>query len=290
MTTLIHVGEAPPPFAATADLFDGRTARRRAARLTVDEAASTLVVAVDGQPDRHWRLADLRVLPDHADEETLVLSHRGDRITRLYLTDAAARRGLAVRAPDLYRRPPQARGTRRLLAWAAAAVASVALIIFVLVPAMANQLAEYLPPEGEKALGDQTFEQIRSALSENDFLPLELCDAPAGSAALAQAIAAKVGASPASAQAMLASLSPAKSTTLPSLMRMQLQRHCVTELPAVTAQSYDTPASGLGTLQPAGFGTIRGPAIAIAATEVAGDPALGLAASFLPPPAKGPRR
>lgn len=100
----------------------------------------------------------------------------------------------------------------------------------------------------------------------------------AGSAALAQAIAAQIGAPPATAQAMLASLSPSRSTSLQSLTRMQLQRHCVTELPPVVAQSYDAPATGLGVLQPAGFGTRRGPAIAIAATEVAGDPALGLAA------------
>jgi hypothetical protein len=53
----------------------------------------------------------------------------------------------------------------RLMAWALAAVASVALITFVLVPVVANCLAEYLPPAGEKALWRTTFEQIRMAVA-----------------------------------------------------------------------------------------------------------------------------
>jgi predicted Zn-dependent protease len=65
-----------------------------------------------------------------------------------------------------------------------AAVASVALIIFVLVPVMANQLAAILPPEGEKALGDATLDQIRTALDRTGLEGLPVCDAPAGRAAL----------------------------------------------------------------------------------------------------------
>jgi beta-barrel assembly-enhancing protease len=63
-------------------------------------------------------------------------------------------------------------------------VASVALIIFVLVPVMANQLAAILPPEGEKALGDATLDQIRTALDRTGLEGLPVCDAPAGRAAL----------------------------------------------------------------------------------------------------------
>jgi beta-barrel assembly-enhancing protease len=63
-------------------------------------------------------------------------------------------------------------------------VASVALIIFVLVPTMANQLAAILPPEGEKALGDATLDQIRSALAQTGLDGLPTCDAAAGRAAL----------------------------------------------------------------------------------------------------------
>jgi predicted Zn-dependent protease len=68
----------------------------------------------------------------------------------------------------------------------------VALIIFVLVPVMANQLATYLPPAGEKALGDATYERIRAALGD-DFLPVDACGAHAGLAAFA-AMEARLGA------------------------------------------------------------------------------------------------
>ncbi len=61
----------------------------------------------------------------------------------------------------------------------------MALIIFVLVPVIADQLAEYLPPEGERALGDATFEQIRAALGDKDFLPVGICERASGVTALA---------------------------------------------------------------------------------------------------------
>jgi len=53
----------------------------------------------------------------------------------------------------------------------------------VLIPIMADQLAGFLPPEGEKALGDATFEQIRTALDETGS-GLRVCEAPAGRKAL----------------------------------------------------------------------------------------------------------
>jgi predicted Zn-dependent protease len=49
---------------------------------------------------------------------------------------------------------------------------------------MADQLATYLPPEGEKALGDATLEQIRNALGESHLDGLAVCDAADGRAAL----------------------------------------------------------------------------------------------------------
>ena len=73
-----------------------------------------------------------------------------------------------------------------------AALSSVALILFVLIPSISYQLAEYLPVEGEKALGDTTYEQIREALSRTS-LPVQTCEGEAGRAALDQ-MAAKLAA------------------------------------------------------------------------------------------------
>lgn len=73
---------------------------------------------------------------------------------------------------------------RRLVISSGAALASVALIVFVLVPVMADQLAVMLLPEGEKALGDTTIEQIRRALDENSDRGLPLCTNVSGRRAL----------------------------------------------------------------------------------------------------------
>ena len=63
---------------------------------------------------------------------------------------------------------------------------SVALILFVLVPVMANQLANFIPPEGERALGEVTLAQIREAMDETGIAPTRICSSPAGMAALRQ--------------------------------------------------------------------------------------------------------
>ena len=70
-------------------------------------------------------------------------------------------------------------------AWTAGAVAAVALMIGVLLPAAADRLAPLLPPGGEVALGDATLDRIREALSPvGPAAPVPVCDAPAGRAAL----------------------------------------------------------------------------------------------------------
>lgn len=138
------------------------------------------------QPDGQsliWRWAELRAEPDQADTDALVVSRSGDNIARLYLRDKNVEAQLRTRAPHLKKRD-RAIPVSKLVTWAGGAAASVAAIIFVLVPMMAAQLAVMLPPEGEKALGDTTFEQIRLALDETGLVGTPICEAPAGNAAM----------------------------------------------------------------------------------------------------------
>ncbi|MCT8159298.1 M48 family metallopeptidase [Pseudoruegeria sp. SHC-113] len=97
---------------------------------------------------------------------------------------------LLVRCPAP-ERPERTVKRGRIALWALGAVASVALILFVLVPNMANQLATLLPPDGERALGAATLEQIRDALSDDPLAPVAFCESPEGDAALA-AMAARL--------------------------------------------------------------------------------------------------
>jgi len=166
---------------AYGDYFDGARARVQRVAVTVFPDRLEFVPA-EGNP-QVWRAGELRAVPDQADPASLLLYRAGDRLARLDIADETIAAALRANAPQLNRRPPvEHKG--RILGWAGGAVASVSLIIFVLVPVLANQLATLLPPAGEKALGDMTYEQIRTALGEGDLLPVETCEAPEGLAAL----------------------------------------------------------------------------------------------------------
>lgn len=172
---------APGTFTAFADFLGGE--RARVERVEIVLAPDRVTILRPGGDPLDWRAGDLRELPDQADRRTLVLTHAGDALMRLIVADPEIVTRLRTNAPALHRRPP-IEHKRRIFGWGLGALASVALIIFVLVPVMADQLAAYLPPSGEKALGDATYERIRAALGD-DLLPVEVCEAPDGLAALA---------------------------------------------------------------------------------------------------------
>ncbi|WP_283644634.1 M48 family metallopeptidase [Marinovum algicola] len=178
--TVVRIGAAPEAFEATGLYFDGDTAIGDLARVTVDEAIRALKIARIGAPPLHWPLDALRLLPDQGGGDLVILHRRDDPVARLILDDAL----LLERLPDV-RRPAPLVNRGRLAAWALAAVASVALIVFALVPALANQMANFIPPEGERALGAATLEQIRGALDETGMgQPVAFCETPQGRAAL----------------------------------------------------------------------------------------------------------
>ncbi len=187
---VISVTATPPQLRFDADYLDGGTAQAKPAQAHMEETGTGPVLVI-GLPDGsalHWPADEIRALPDMAGDDILVLHRTGSSVARLIVRDEAGRRGIRARCDRLNKRPPLAR-RGKLFAWGAGAVASVALIIFVLVPFMADRLAAYLPPEGEKALGDATFEQIRSALGRNTGLPLRVCERAEGAQALAKVAA-----------------------------------------------------------------------------------------------------
>lgn len=179
MSVTLHVGPEAARFTSEATLLDGVNPVPRTVRVWADDARAVLVV--EGPETLEWELKLVREVRDQAGGDIYVLRHRDDPLTRLVLPD----RGLRPRLPDADLAPPLA-NRRRLTLWALAALTSVALIIFVLVPRMADQLANYIPPEGERALGEVTLQQIRSALDETGFAPVRQCTGGAGTLALAK--------------------------------------------------------------------------------------------------------
>ncbi len=184
MTTLIGVGTRLGIVAFDALHVDGRRAQPTRVRLRFDDAGQRLT----SDSGLRWPFADLRALRDQADPARVILRLAGNGTERLMLSDPEAIRLIRTRAPDLWKRPPVP-GLWRLWAWAGAAMASVALIIFVLIPVMADQLARFIPPRGERALGEATFQQVRRALDQRGVGGLRVCTRPEGRAALDNLVA-----------------------------------------------------------------------------------------------------
>ncbi len=175
----IRVGNNAPRFQATGQFLSGTHASPQEVTVTVDEDIGALTW-VDGEGETHsWPFPVIREVPDQAGRDIMVLRNYYDPVQRLILPD----REITPRLPNrTHRAPVTKRG--RLIAWAVAALASVALIIGVLVPRMADQMALLIPTEGERALGETTLGQIRAALDETGLAPVPVCDGAPGLAAL----------------------------------------------------------------------------------------------------------
>jgi len=170
-----------------ADYMDGETARLIRVSLSVegDAASGSLwLEPPDGAAIIRWPLGDLRRVPDQAETSSIVLGRKGDHPARLRINDPDLVTYLSSICPDLLRRDKAPNLWRKLAILSGGAVASVALIVFVLVPILADQLAQILPTKGEQALGDATYQQIRQALGKDANNAAWECDNPAGLAAL----------------------------------------------------------------------------------------------------------
>jgi Zn-dependent protease with chaperone function len=169
-----------------ADYLDGNTALLRRVSvnfISADGGAYLQLHPAEGD-DIIWPFHDIRRIPDQAARDSAVYGLTGTDQARLIVRDAGVNAKLQAICPNL-KRPELMPGMfKRLVMLAAGAVASVALIVWVLVPIMADQLAVLLPVEGEKALGDKTYEQIRQALDRDSRFGLWECDANDGLAAL----------------------------------------------------------------------------------------------------------
>ncbi len=168
-----------------ADFMDGNTGRVQRVQVSVEQGLGVLrIIGPDAGNITDWPLGDLRIIPDQAERGSVVLGRAGDHPARLVIPQSDLAGRLSQLCPDLRRRHKDPNVLKRLAILTTGALASVLLIVFILVPVMADQLAMLLPPKGEKAFGDKTFEQIRQALVQNTgFIP-RICNGAEGRAAL----------------------------------------------------------------------------------------------------------
>ncbi len=175
------------PLDAFADFLDGESPRVKRVRITMEEGVrpspALLITDAEGR-QRKWPVATLRALPDQAGEGDLILHQAGPSPERLIIGNPAAAARLRALCPYLHKGRP-VRHKKQLLGWGFGAVGAVFLIMMVLVPLLANQLAALLPPAAEKALGDATLEQIATGLDRSGVNPVRSCTREKGTRALA---------------------------------------------------------------------------------------------------------
>ncbi len=183
--TVIRVGEVPALWEGKALWLDGARPEPQRVTLRVDEQHGSLGIFVGRADPVLWPLVDIRRVRDQAGGELMILRDKSDPVARLIVSEAEDKAIFKARADRMAKAPP-IENKGRLLAWATGAVASVALMVFVLIPFLADNLAGLLPPSGQRALGETTFEQIRGALDQTGLSPVKICEAPDGAAALAE--------------------------------------------------------------------------------------------------------
>jgi Zn-dependent protease with chaperone function len=143
-----------------------------------------------------WPLDDLRKLQDQARTDQIILTLRADTAVDSALIDAARLTvddpGLIMQiealCPDLTKRDMPQGSTRKILTRIGGAVAAVALMIFVILPAMANTLAYIIPIKREVAYGKAVVRQMERFFGGTTAGDL-VCSSPDGDAALAKMIA-----------------------------------------------------------------------------------------------------
>lgn len=172
--------------------FDGVTAGRHGVEVVLDEAGGALVFdgpTLEEGPLR-WPLARLRRLSDQARDTGLTLTLHADTEdesprdpARLRVHEPGMIARLRDICPDLDRRDVHKGTYRKLASRAGLAVVAVVLMLFVILPRMADTLATLIPVEREIAFGKTVVAQMERALGAADMGALR-CTAPKGRAAL----------------------------------------------------------------------------------------------------------
>ncbi len=165
--------------------FDGQTAAPREVIVKFGDA-SLMILDMQDTPITHWPLATLRSLGATGPGLSLIPDYGGDE--RLMVQDTQMIDAIRAVCPKLDKSEPvSGRRWSRIAGWTALAGASLYLIMFHLVPALSDQMAEMIPPDAEIAMGEKMTEEFASLLSR--FEEQRFCSTPEGDRALGRMVA-----------------------------------------------------------------------------------------------------
>ncbi|MEL6522121.1 MAG: M48 family metallopeptidase [Pseudomonadota bacterium] len=166
--------------------FDGETAGDQAVDVTLDKMAMTLSIRRPGgaSPLATWHVEEVRVIRDHGYARGEVFEQRGTDEARLVIPDAGEAAAIKVACPNAgkFETPPGA--WRKVVFWTGGAIAAMLLILFVILPNLADTMATLIPPKREEAIGETVVAQIERAM--NFGRTGEFCSTPEADAAIAK--------------------------------------------------------------------------------------------------------
>jgi len=147
--------------------FDGKTSARHQA-LVVLAPEALLVATPDGRMLAEWRYDELQELA--APAAVLRLGRRGNAVLeRLEIFDTELAAAIDTRAPHVDRTGlSQRRHRGSVIGWSVAATASLLLVAWFGIPALAARIAPLLPVAVDRKLGDAVDMQMRSLLDRGN--------------------------------------------------------------------------------------------------------------------------
>ena len=173
---------------AEAHYMDGQSARVRPVLTHLSLSArpddSVLIIRAEDQILERWALITLRERQDQAQAGSMVLTSIDAPDARLMIGDAELIDQIRRSSANLKKSDVGRGAIKKALGWAAGAVAAVFLIVFVIVPALSDQLAVLVPEESERKLGEASINQISWVLGRFSEDEIAFCNAPDGLAAL----------------------------------------------------------------------------------------------------------
>lgn len=143
--------------------FDGETAREHGVEITTFETGIRITGESLSQ-SYEWDFADIRTLPDQAGGRGIAIRQSGHQ-ERLFVDDPALAQVIKSRCSNLHNSDAPKGTYRRIAIYVGVAISSVLIILFVIIPNLANRLAEYIPVEKEVALGQNAVRQIERILA-----------------------------------------------------------------------------------------------------------------------------
>ncbi|MGL4280695.1 MAG: M48 family metallopeptidase [Albidovulum sp.] len=183
-------GAASPSGAVAATYLDGVSAARQAVTIEPSGDLRTLAITLADGSVILWPFDRLREISGGSDRTRLTLAlsaaeedETGRDAARLVVADPAAVAWFRQKVTTLDTRDLRAGTGRKVALWLGGAVAAVVLMLFVILPAMADYMAAHLSVEAETALGATVMKQVEMMVGDGSGRNL-VCDNEKGLAAL----------------------------------------------------------------------------------------------------------